>query len=91
MPARLDALRDDGVDPGLGRRLRRRADLGRSVSSRVRSISRRIAAGFMPLMPRTPKPRAFAPQLPVTANHALPPGAVTNTIGATHGCGSVSL
>jgi hypothetical protein len=32
---------------------------GRSVSSRVRPISRRISAGSRPLMPRTPKPPAF--------------------------------
>jgi hypothetical protein len=31
-----------------------------------------------------------SPQRPVTANQALPLGAVTITIGVTHGCGSVS-
>src|SRR4029079_10641684 len=38
-----------------------------------------------------PHERTEALQRPVTANHAAPGGAVTKTIGAKHGDGSVTL
>jgi hypothetical protein len=63
----------------------------RNQNGRMRRVTRQTSANASRVAIAECLSRAACAQLPVTANQALPPGAVTNTIGATHGCGSVSL